>query len=75
MLSTLLRLGLPSGQIYKTSSVAFNPEANCTDPAAITCRRSECQLLLAEGVAWSAQRNHMTDNICVLGLKCYFLFK
>jgi hypothetical protein len=40
----------------KLNSVAFSPQANYTDRATAACRRSQCQLLLIEGVAWSAQR-------------------
>jgi hypothetical protein len=40
----------------KLNSVAFSPQANYTDRATAACRRSYCQLLRIEGVAWSAQR-------------------
>jgi hypothetical protein len=36
--------------------VAFSPQANYTDRATAACRRSQCQLLRIEVVAWSAQR-------------------
>jgi hypothetical protein len=39
----------------KLNSVAFSPQANYTDRATAACRRSQCQLLRIEGVAWSAQ--------------------
>jgi hypothetical protein len=35
---------------------AFSPQVNYTDQATATCRRSLCQFLRIEGVAWSAQR-------------------
>jgi hypothetical protein len=38
------------------NSVAFSPQANYTDRATAACRRSYCQLLLIQSVAWSAQR-------------------
>jgi hypothetical protein len=34
----------------------FSPPANYTDRISAACRRSYCQLLAIEGVAWSAQR-------------------
>jgi hypothetical protein len=34
----------------------FSPQANYIDRTTTACRRSQCQLLLIEGVAWSAQR-------------------
>jgi hypothetical protein len=37
------------------NSVAFSPQANYTDRATAACRRSYCQLLRIDGVAWSAQ--------------------
>jgi hypothetical protein len=40
----------------KLNSVAFSPQANYADRATTACRRSWCQLLRIEGVAWSAQR-------------------
>jgi hypothetical protein len=40
----------------KLNSVAFSPQTNYTDRATAACRRSYCQLLRIEGVAWSAQR-------------------
>jgi hypothetical protein len=46
----------PLGYRTYTYSVAFSPQANYTDRATAACRRSKCQLLRIEGVAWSAQR-------------------
>jgi hypothetical protein len=40
----------------KPNYVGFSPQANYTDRAAAACRRSYCQLLRVEVVAWSAQR-------------------
>jgi hypothetical protein len=34
-------------------------QANYTDRATAACRTNECQFLLIEGVAWSAQQNPM----------------
>jgi hypothetical protein len=34
-----------------------SPQANYTDRATAACRRSWCQPLRVEGVAWSEQRN------------------
>jgi hypothetical protein len=34
----------------------LSPQSNYTDRATAACRRSLCQLLRIEGVAWSAQR-------------------
>jgi hypothetical protein len=38
------------------NSTDFSLQANYTDRATAACRRSQCQLLRIEGVAWSAQR-------------------
>jgi hypothetical protein len=40
----------------KTELRGPSPRANYTDRATTACRRSDCQLLRIEGVAWSAQR-------------------
>jgi hypothetical protein len=45
------------------NSVAVSPFANYTDRATAACRRSYCQLLRIEGVAWSAQRIPTAVNI------------
>jgi hypothetical protein len=34
----------------------MSPQANYTDRATATCRRSDCQLLQIEGATWSALR-------------------
>jgi hypothetical protein len=39
----------------KTKLRGFSPQANYTDRAIAACRRSQCQLLRIDGVAWSAQ--------------------
>jgi hypothetical protein len=49
------------------NSVAFSPYANYTDRATAACRRSYCQFLLIEGVAWSAQQ-----KAGCLGLFCIY---
>jgi hypothetical protein len=49
--------------VTKLNSVAFSPQANYTDRATAAFRRSQCQLLLIKGVAWSAQRIPTTVNI------------
>jgi hypothetical protein len=41
----------------------FSPQANYTNRAIAACRRSWCQLLSIEGVAWSAQRIPTTVNL------------
>jgi hypothetical protein len=41
----------------------FSPQANYTDRATAAFRRSWCQLLRLEGVAWSAQRNPTAVNL------------
>jgi hypothetical protein len=43
-------------KLKELNSVAFSPQANYTDRATAACRRSWCQLLRIEGVAWSVQR-------------------
>jgi hypothetical protein len=40
-----------------------SPQANYTDRATAACRRSQCQLLRVEGVAWSAQRIPTAVNL------------
>jgi hypothetical protein len=47
----------------KTELRCLSPQANYTDRATAACRRSQCQLLLREGVAWSAQRIHTAVNL------------
>jgi hypothetical protein len=47
----------------KTKLHGFSPQANYTDRATATCRRSWCQLLRIEGVAWSAQRIPTAVNL------------
>jgi hypothetical protein len=41
----------------------FSPQANYTYRATAACRRSECQLLRIEGIAWSTQRIPMSVNL------------
>jgi hypothetical protein len=45
------------------NSVAFSPQANYTDRATAACRRSWCQLLRIEDVAWSVQRIPTAVNL------------
>jgi hypothetical protein len=45
------------------NSVAFSPQANYTDRETAACRRSWCQLLRIEDVAWSAQQIPTTINL------------
>jgi hypothetical protein len=47
----------------QTNSVAFSPQANYTYRMAAACRRSQCQLLRVEGVAWSVQRITVAVNL------------
>jgi hypothetical protein len=56
----------------KTNSVAFSPQANYTDRATAACRRSFCELLRIEGVAWSAQRIPTDVNYGFLDRSRYF---
>jgi hypothetical protein len=44
----------------------FSPKANYTDRATAACRRSYCQLLRIESVAWSAQLIPTAFNLGVL---------
>jgi hypothetical protein len=44
----------------------FSLQASYTDRATAACRRSYCQLLRIEGVAWSAQRIPMAVNLSFL---------
>jgi hypothetical protein len=53
--------------------MAFNPQTNYTDRATATCRRSQCELLRIEGVAWSAQRIPTAVNLSFLDRSRYFL--
>jgi hypothetical protein len=48
-----------------------SPQANYTDRATATCRRSR-QPLRVEGVAWSAQRIPTAVNLGFLDRSCYF---
>jgi hypothetical protein len=57
------------------NSVAFSPQANNTDRATAACRRSYCQLLWIEGVAWSAQRIPTAVNSVFLNGAATFTFK
>jgi hypothetical protein len=41
---------------FKKKLNCFSPQANYTNRATAACRRSYCQLLRIEGVAWSVQR-------------------
>jgi hypothetical protein len=41
----------------------FSPQANYTDRAAAACRRTQCQLMRIEGVAWSAHRIPTAVNL------------
>jgi hypothetical protein len=56
----------------KLNSVAFSPQANYTDQATAACRRSWCQLLRIEGVAWSAQRIPKAVKLGFLDQNRYF---
>jgi hypothetical protein len=56
----------------KTNSVTFSPQVNYTDRATAACRRSWCQLLRIEGVAWSAQQIPTAVNLCILERSRYF---
>jgi hypothetical protein len=47
-------------------------QANYTDRATSACRRSYCQLLRVEGVAWSAQRIPTAVNVGFLDRSRYF---
>jgi hypothetical protein len=58
--------------IYKLNSVAFSPQANYTDRGTAACRRSLCQLLQIEGVAWSEQQIPMAVNLGFLDRSRYF---
>jgi hypothetical protein len=49
--------------LLSNNSVACSPQANYTDRATAACRRSKCQLLRIEGVAWSAQRIPSAVNL------------
>jgi hypothetical protein len=52
--------------------VAFSPQANYTDRAAAAFRRSYCQLLRIEGVAWLAQRLPAAVNLSFQDRSRYF---
>jgi hypothetical protein len=56
----------------KLNSVDFSPQANSTDRATTSCRRSQCQLLRIEGVAWSAQWIPTAVSLGVLDRSRYF---
>jgi hypothetical protein len=49
-------------KLKKLNSLAFSLQKNYTDRATAASRRSYCQLLRIEGVAWSAQRIHTAVN-------------
>jgi hypothetical protein len=55
---------LPTSEFYiKTKLRGFIPQANYTDRATAACRRSLCQLVLIEAVAWAAQRIPTAVNL------------
>jgi hypothetical protein len=51
----------------------FSPQAKYTDLATTACRRSLCQLLRTESVAWLAQRILTAVNLCFLDRSHYIL--
>jgi hypothetical protein len=52
-----------------------SPQANYTDRATAACRRSWCQPLRVEGVAWSAQRIPTAFNLGLLDGSRYFFIQ
>jgi hypothetical protein len=56
----------------KTKLRSRSPQANYTDQATASCRRSYYQTLRVEGVAWLTQRIPMADNLGFLGGSRYF---
>jgi hypothetical protein len=65
----------PRRKRVKKNSVAFSPQANYTDRATAACRRSYCQLLRIEDVAWSAQRIPTAVNLGFLDRSRYFFIQ
>jgi hypothetical protein len=53
----------PKTKRLKTKLRGFSPQENYTDRATAACRRTCCQLLRIEGVAWSAQRIPTAVNL------------
>jgi hypothetical protein len=53
----------------------LSPQANYTDRATAACRRSYCQLLRLEGVAWSAQRIPTAVFSVILDRSRYCFFR
>jgi hypothetical protein len=52
-----------------------SPQANYTYRATASCRRSKCQSLRVEGVAWSAQRIPTAVNLGFLDRNLYLLIQ
>jgi hypothetical protein len=67
-------LVLTALRTLQTKLCGFSPQASYTNRATAACRRSCCQLLRMEGVAWSAQRIPTVVNLDFLdsleNLKC-----
>jgi hypothetical protein len=59
----------------KTKLRGLSPQANYTDRATADCRRSKCQPLRVEDVAWSAQRIPTAVNLCFLDRSRYFFIQ
>jgi hypothetical protein len=56
------------------NSVAFSPQTNYTNQATAACRRSLCQLLQIEDVAWSAQRIPTAVNLGCLDWYIVYIY-
>jgi hypothetical protein len=63
------------GCYSKTKLRGLSPQANCADRATVACRRSKCQFLRVEGVAWSAQRILTAVNLGFLDRSLYFFIQ
>jgi hypothetical protein len=62
-------------QKLKTKLRGRIPQANYTDRATAACRRSYCQPLRVEGVAWSAQWIPTAVNLGFLDRSHYFFIQ
>jgi hypothetical protein len=61
--------------LKKKKILGLSPQANYTDLATAACRRSWCQPLRVEGVAWSAQRIPTAVNLGFVDRSRYFFIQ
>jgi hypothetical protein len=69
------RLPVSTSKLKEIKLRGLSPRANYTGQATEACRRSYCQLLWIEGVAWSARRIPHGRNLGFLDTSRYFSIK